>query len=256
MVETTRAHYIPHSFGDLMEGRLRRVGEAQDAGTKGTGRTAAAAAAATTDGVEAGGGRARNRSDFQREMNTALEDTTGAGESSPAPSESVPPAKQPASAAVSDGELELRNRLAKAVGAPSENVAVKELAGQNTGRTSGTRQYIVTVDAPGSGGPAEAFGVNHERALPLASDAGEFNYDAISMVKDRLDKMGIPSSNIEFEYWDDTINNVGGHRTFHYLSADLGNGVKENFSLEWTLYNPDITATEIARLMRGGPGIS
>ncbi|MCC6294297.1 MAG: hypothetical protein IT164_16730 [Bryobacterales bacterium] len=253
MVETTRAHYIPHSFGDLMEGRLRRVGEADGRASRGTGQTEAAAA---SDSAEATGGRSRNRSDFQREMSSALTDTPAAGDSAPEASEGKTVARQPAAATVSDGELELRNRLAKAVGAPSENVAVKELAGQNTGRTSGTRQYIVTVDAPGSGGPAEAFGVNHERSLPLAADAEEFNYDAISMVKDRLDKMGIPSSNIDFEYWDDTINNVGGHRTFHYLSADLGNGVKENFSLEWTLYNPDITATEIARLIRGGPGVS
>ena len=250
MVETTRAHYIPYSFGDLMEGRLRRVGEGTSTGARGT--EEAAAATPASKGGETSRGRTGNRTDFQREMNSALKDTASADGSPPESAASTPPT----AVAVSDGEKELRNRLARVVGATPGQVTVTERSRQDTGRTSGTRQYIVTVDAEGSGGPAEALGVNHERALPLAADAGEFNYDAISMVKDRLDKMGIPSANIDFEYWDDTINNVGGHRTFHYLSADLGNGVKENLSLAWTLYNPDITATEIARLIRGGPGVS
>ncbi|MEP7364066.1 MAG: hypothetical protein ABI972_12490 [Acidobacteriota bacterium] len=269
MVETTRTPYIPFSFGDLMEGRMRRVGDPQVTGTQ---RSATAASNRATDtSAPAAGGRGSEGADFQRDLRDALQDSPSgrpAAATSPAPAAdgssgsasaaAAAPGAAPAAAAagLSDGEIELRNKLAKVVGASSSQVSVKELPSQDTGRTTGTRQYIVTVDPPGSGGPAEAIGVNHELSLPLAEDAADFNYDAISMVKDRLDKMGINSSGIQFEYWNDDINNVGGHRTFHYLSADLGNGVKENFSLEWTLYNPNVTAVEIARLMKMGGGSS
>jgi hypothetical protein len=251
MVETTRTPYIPYSFGDLMEGRLRRVGD--PAGSDA--RTASPAAAASTgSSASSAGGRTSQGSSFQRDLTNALSDT-GTQATSPQ-SSSTTTASPSASTAttLSDGELELRARLAKVVGASAGQVSVKELAGQDTGRTSGTRQYIVTVDPAGSGGPAEAAGVNHTLSLPMAADAADFDYDAISMVKDRLNKMGIPTNGIQFDYWDDVINNVGGHRTFSYISADLGNGIKENFSLEWTLYNPDVTAVEIARLLRMGGG--
>lgn len=258
MVETTRTPYIPYSFGDLMEGRLRRVGDPEGSAA----RSGAAASAAQSSGAGAtSGGRSSQGSTFQRDLTNALSDTGGSGRTTQSSStttqtSSTTTATSGASTAatLSDGELELRARLAKVVGASAGQVSVKELAGQDTGRTSGTKQYIVTVDPAGSGGPAEALGVNHELSLPLAADAADFDYDAISMVKDRLEKLGIPTTGIQFEYWDDVINNVGGHRTFHYISADLGNGVKENFSVEWTLYNPDITAVEIARLMRTGGG--
>ena len=235
MVETTRAAYIPYSFGDLMEGRLRRAGDGESTQT------------------QRGSAGAGNRADFKRDFSEALSESGTDVESRPAAEE----LGGEQDAALSDGELELRGKLAKVVGASASQVSVQEMPRQDSGRTTGTRQYIVTVDPPGSGGPADAFGVNHELSLPLAEDAADFDYDAISMVKDRLGKMGINASGIKFEYWTDNINNIGGHRSFNYLSADLGNGVKENFSLEWTLYNPDVTAVEIARLLKtgGNPGV-
>jgi len=255
MVETTRVPYIPHSFGDLMEGRLRRVGDPAGSGAK---VGVAASAANSTSSSGSAGGRSSQGSSFQRDLTNALSDTGGVSNANQTSSTTAAtsPASTPAatSTTLSDGELELRARLAKVVGASAGQVSVKELTGQDTGRSTGTRQYIVTVDPAGSGGPAEALGVNHTLSLPLAADAADFNYDAIAMVKDRLEKLGVPTNGIQFEYWDDVINNIGGHRTFHYISADLGNGVKENFSVEWTLYNPDITAVEIQRLMRIGGG--
>lgn len=256
MVETTRTPYVPYSFGDLMEGRLRRVGDPEAAGTQ---RTSAPRSSTASDtGSAAAGGRESQGADFQRDLRDALQDTGGSRPSgSTAGTPGSTDSTAGSTAALSDGELELRNQLAKAVGASPGQVNVQELPSQDTGRTTGTRQYIVTVDAPGSGGPAESLGVNHTLMLPMAEDAAEFDYDAISMVKDRLNKMGINTSGIQFEYWDDHINNIGGNRTFRYLSADFGNGIKENFSLEWTLYNPNVTAVEIARLMgRSGSNIS
>ena len=255
MVETTRAPYVPYSFGDLMEGRLRRVGDPEATGTQRSGVAPSNKAADASSSTS--GGRGSERTDFQRDLRDALQDSSGGR---PAAATAAAADKSSAStagsSALSDGEQELRNKLAKVVGASASQVSVKELPSQDTGRTAGTRQYIVTVDAPGSGGPAESIGVNHTLSLPLAEDAAEFGYDAISMVKDRLSKMGINSSGIQFEYWKDDINNIGGHRTFHYLSADLGNGIKENFSLEWTLYNPNVTAVEIARLLKMGSAVS
>lgn len=256
MVETTRTPYVPYSFGDLMEGRLRRVGDPEATGTRRSGAATSKSAAGAGSATE--GGRGSEGTDFQRDLRDALQDSGGrrpaATSTAPAASTAESSAASTAETALSDGEQELRNKLAKVVGASASQVSVQELPRQDTGRTTGTRQYIVTVDAPGSGGPAESIGVNHELSLPLAEDAEEFGYDAISMVQDRLSKMGISTAGIQFEYWNDDINNIGGHRTFHYLSADLGNGVKENFSLEWTLYNPDVTAVEIARLLRTGGG--
>jgi len=250
MVETTRAPYVPYSFGDLMEGRLRRVGDPNGSDTKRSGT--APATAAKEAGSAARAGRGSERADFQQDLRAALEDSSGSRKPAAQSSTGAASASSTVTEAISDGDLELRERLARVVGASAGDVSVTELPSQDNGRSSGTRQYIVTVDAPGSGGPAESIGVNHVLSLPLAADAEDFNFDAISMVKDRLSKMGISSAGIEFEYWNDTINNVGGHRTFQYLSADLGNGVKENFSLEWTLYNPDVTAVEIARLLKTG----
>lgn len=249
MVETTRTPFVPYSFGDLMEGRLRKVGdpEASPAQRNSTARSNSAADAASSSA----GGRGTGSTDFQRDFRDALQDSSGGRTATPPASTASNGAS---TAASTDTEKDLRNKLAKIVGASANNVSIQEMPSQDTGRTTGTRQYIVTVDPPGSGGPAESIGVNHTLSLPLAEDAADFDYDAISMVKDRLNKLGISSSGIQFEYWTDHINNIGGNRSFHYLSADLGNGIKENFSLEWTLYNPDVTAVEIARLMKYGNG--
>lgn len=232
-----------------MEGRLRKVGDPETPGTQRSSAARSNSAAGASPATE--GGRGSEGTDFQRDFRDALQDSSGGRTAAPPASTS---ANDPSTTAAADTEQDLRNKLAKIVGASANNVSIQEMPSQDTGRTTGTRQYIVTVDPPGSGGPAESIGVNHTLSLPLAEDAADFDYDAISMVKDRLNKLGISSSGIQFEYWSDHINNVGGNRTFHYLSADLGNGIKENFSLEWTLYNPDVTAVEIARLMKYGNG--
>lgn len=150
---------------------------------------------------------------------------------------------------LSPEEKALVDRIAKAVGAPPEHLRIEERATQRGYHSNGTRQFIVTID-PEQNTPATILMPgSQERALPLAADAADFGYDAIAMVKDRLTKAGVDPSTIQFEYRDEVVNNVGGQRTFHLIRADLGNGIKEDFSLEWTLYNPDVTAVEIERLL-------
>lgn len=150
---------------------------------------------------------------------------------------------------LSPEEKALVDRIAKAVGAPPEHLRIEERSGPRNYHSNGTRQFIVTID-PEQHTPATILMPgSQEHALPLAADAANFGYDAIEMVKDRLTKAGVDPSTIQFEYREEVVNNVGGQRTFHLIRADLGNGIKEDFSLEWTLYNPDITAVEIERLL-------
>jgi hypothetical protein len=162
--------------------------------------------------------------------------------------------------ALSAEDKALVDRIAKAVGAPAEQLRIEERPSERNYHSNGTRQFIVTIE-PEQNTPATILMPgSQERVLPLAEDAADFNYDAIAMVKDRLIKAGVDPSTIQFEYRTDVVNNVGGQRTFHLIRADLGNGIKEDFSLEWTLYNPDITAVEIERLLGrprlNGPRVS
>lgn len=212
----------------------------------GGGRTIQPIARNARQSIAAPGGRRAAGSDsFEGALSSAAQES--AADASKHPFSTGPGAKAPA--ALTTEEQVLVDRIAKSVGAPAGQLTIEEETSPKGARSNGTRQFIVTVDPQQSTPATILMQGAQEQALPLAEDAAAFDYDAISMVKDRLAKNGIDPAAIQFEYWDDVINNVGGQRTFHYLSADLGNGTKENFSLEWTLYNPDITATEIARLM-------
>lgn len=80
--------------------------------------------------------------------------------------------------------------------------------------------------------------------------------DPTPKVQSELQKLGIDPSGMKFQRWDDEISNWGGHYTNHSLRVDLGNGVSEDFSIEWTLRNPSVTANEIARLLKSGGRVS
>jgi hypothetical protein len=157
------------------------------------------------------------------------------------------PAPETAGAAF-DGEL--RNQLAAAVGAAPESIQVQELTSAAGGRSSPTRQFIVTVDAAPSGPFPVLMPGNNFRAIEMVPDAKDFNYDPIALTKDRLTKLGVDTSLFQFSRWDDVINNAGGSRTFHYMRVVLPNGMVSDHSVEWTLQNPNVTAVELQSSLR------
>jgi len=65
-----------------------------------------------------------------------------------------------------------------------------------------------------------------------------------------LHSMGIDTSQMTFELYDDVVSNIGGSYTNHLIRTDVGNGLKEDFSVEYTLRNPRVTAGEIARMLK------
>ncbi|MFY4730525.1 hypothetical protein, partial [Nitrospira sp. BLG_2] len=157
----------------------------------------------------------------------------------PEQAEKTEPASASESPKFSD---ELTKLLANAVGAAADQIKIQETTKASPdGKTNGSRQFIVTVDTEASGEFGPKLNGPLIRALEMTPDAGKFDYDPAALVKDRLEKMGVDTSGIKFEQWEDRISNIGGRRTFNYLRAYLPNGMKEDFSLEWTLYNPDIT---------------
>lgn len=91
-----------------------------------------------------------------------------------------------------------------------------------------------------------------ERLPPIGSNnLSVHDYeDPVPELVGILQKMGVNTAGMTFELYDDVIENLGGHYTNHLIRADLGNGKKEDFSVEWTLRNPKVTAVEIARLSK------
>ena len=105
-----------------------------------------------------------------------------------------------------------------------------------------------------------AAGTEPDRLPTIASDTQNRTFNdyenPIPQVVNILREMGIDASGMKMERWDEVVANWGGHYTNHYIRVEIGNGINENFSLEYTIRNPKITAVEIARLLRGGPVIS
>jgi hypothetical protein len=99
-----------------------------------------------------------------------------------------------------------------------------------------------------------------ERLPPIASDkSGRTFHDfenPIPMVEARLRQLGVDPTGVRFSLWDEVVANLGGHYTNHYINVVLPNGHRENYSIEWTLRNPVVTAVDIQRLMQTPPPFS
>lgn len=54
------------------------------------------------------------------------------------------------------------------------------------------------------------------------------------------------------ELVDEHTVTIGGPLTNHSIRTTMPGGITEDFSLEWTLWNPKVTAVEIMRIMRTG----
>ncbi|MEZ5354671.1 MAG: hypothetical protein R2762_18715 [Bryobacteraceae bacterium] len=92
-----------------------------------------------------------------------------------------------------------------------------------------------------------------DRLPPIPADRTGRRFTAFDdptpRVQAELAKMGMDPSQIRFERWDDDINTIGGNHTNHLLRAFLPNGRVEDYSIEWTLRSPQVTANDIWRLM-------
>jgi hypothetical protein len=90
-----------------------------------------------------------------------------------------------------------------------------------------------------------------ERLPPIAADRSGRRYtaldDPIPRVQAELAKLGIDPSFVRFERWDDDIATIGGAHTNHLLRAHLPGGRYEDYSIEWTLRSPEVTAVDIQR---------
>jgi len=86
--------------------------------------------------------------------------------------------------------------------------------------------------------------------IPLPSSTLSYRdyEDPVPAVREELRKLGVDSTAIRFERYDDEINNPGGRYTNRLLRVEV-NGKSEDFSVELTLRNPRITAVEIGRLL-------
>jgi len=91
-----------------------------------------------------------------------------------------------------------------------------------------------------------------ERLPPIPSNnLSVHDYeDPVPELVSILHSMGIDTSRMSFELYDDVVSNIGGNYTNHLIRTDIGNGMKEDFSVEWTLRNPRVTAVEIARMLK------
>jgi hypothetical protein len=147
-------------------------------------------------------------------------------------------------------DAELRKELASAVGSAPESISFQEVTPATGGRSSPTRQFIVTIDAPPSGPFQPLMPGNNFRAIEMTPDAKDFNYDPIALTKDRLLKLGVDPALFQFSRWEDVINNVGGSRTFQYMRVILPNGMVSDHAVEWTLQNPNVTAVELQSSLR------
>jgi hypothetical protein len=117
--------------------------------------------------------------------------------------------------------------------------------------TDGSSLQISKKGAPAA--QAATTGPLPVRVLPIAADAAKFAFDPIAMLQDRLRSRGIDTSGIKFDRVEQTNLSPGSAPlTFHYVRAQFPNGQIESYATEWILYNPDVTATEIGRLL-GSP---
>ncbi|MEZ5401996.1 MAG: hypothetical protein R2729_20150 [Bryobacteraceae bacterium] len=119
----------------------------------------------------------------------------------------------------------------------------------NSGQEAATAQQTPAA-AQQDGGAVEV-----DRLPPIPADRSGQRYTALddptAAVQAELAKMGIDPSTIRFERWDDDIATIGGSHTNHLLRAYLPNGRYEDYSIEWTLRSPQVTAADIWSLMRG-----
>ncbi|MBM3812675.1 MAG: hypothetical protein FJW20_13690 [Acidimicrobiia bacterium] len=158
-------------------------------------------------------------------------------------------------------------------------VDVKEAAGQNPGAGSMMRQFVVTVspstpslDSGQSSAlanipPGLFVGESGKLRPHRASDFAPDTIDRLPAIPSNnlsvndlenpvpelvsiLQGMGVDTSRMTFELYDDIVDNLGGRYTNHYIRTDLGNGIQQDYSVEWTLRNPKVTAVDIASLLK------
>lgn len=156
-------------------------------------------------------------------------------------------------------------------GAPVE-ITVQERQGD--GGAAGSRQFVITVTphqheaattpreavataaapaaAAAAGAPASASEPDRLPIIPAATSGSVFAMEnPIPRVQQRMRELGLDFSGAQFELLDETAASPGaGQIVNHYLRVRTPNGWKEDFSVEYVLRNPTITANEIAGMFR------
>jgi len=138
-------------------------------------------------------------------------------------------------------------------------VNIQETTSQLPATVTGSRQYTITV-VPLSGpsvpesSPASAE-PELERLPPIRSNNGSVRdlENPIPRLTGLLQSMGVDTTGFRFDLIDEVISNWGGDYTNHYIRTRFPNGREQDFSVEWTLRNPRVTAAEIASLMKLPP---
>ncbi|MFN7920399.1 MAG: hypothetical protein U0Q16_09895 [Bryobacteraceae bacterium] len=95
---------------------------------------------------------------------------------------------------------------------------------------------------------------------PIPADRSNRSYTSyenpIPLVVAELNKLGIDSSQLKMELVDEHLVTWGGALTNHFIRTTFPSGIKEDFSLEWTLRNPKVTAVDMQRILRNGNRIA
>jgi len=144
-------------------------------------------------------------------------------------------------------------RSLEQIGIDPRNIQVKieESGRQPSGTKPGTRQFLVTFEAP----PAvSALETPSEPALPQAAAqspvaAEQTQADPLAVLRDALSKAGIDPNSMVLSESREAIGYPGGAYINHIITAELGGGRTENFGVELMLKNPWLTAFEIRKLM-------
>jgi len=192
-------------------------------------------------------------------MFSSIHNSRSAGESL------LNPSPMPSTSSYSVGfEQQLYDAIANSLGRLSGQsrqiqVNVQETTSHLPATATGTRQYTITVvplSAPSvpQSSPASAE-PELDRLPPIRSNKGSVRdlENPIPKLTELLQSMGVDTTGFRFDLIDEVVSNWGGDYTNHYIRTRFPNGREQDFSVEWTLRNPRVTAVEIASLLKLPP---
>lgn len=165
---------------------------------------------------------------------------------------------------------QLSEALARSIDRASQSGAPVEITvqeRQGDGAAAGSRQFVITVAPQQHDTGKAASGASMSTAaapaaassepdrlpiIPAATTGSVFAMEnPIPRVQQRMRELGLDFSGAQFELLDETVASPGaGQIVNHYLRVRTPNGWKEDFSVEYVLRNPTITAHEIAGMFR------
>ncbi|MGC8794300.1 MAG: hypothetical protein ACP5U2_13005, partial [Bryobacteraceae bacterium] len=143
----------------------------------------------------------------------------------------------------------IRESLVKAGLAPGE-VRVTQAAGQSP--ETGARQILVSVTTPATAGGADAGGAQIAHVVQ-ANQSVEEAADPVGVLKAALKQTGLDPEAFSFTEVRELVSYPGGAYVNHQILFQ-GGAAHEYYDVALMLRNPDVTVTEIRRLLASNVG--